>query len=109
MLLLFLISSTEDKNQAMISRRLADLERVDSLTYFEEEREKNKQTFRNALEIFKNRDAGRRRGQVEFILVRICICTSCLSSFVQFSSAIFFQAEQLYLKCFRNGKPSPKQ
>ena len=54
----------------MMEKRAADAERMDSLTFFEEQKRKNKETFNDAIEIFKNRDSGRRRGQVEFILVR---------------------------------------
>ena len=49
----------------MMEKRAADAERMDSLTFFEEQKRKNKETFNDAIEIFKNRDSGRRRGQVE--------------------------------------------
>ena len=65
----YFLRTTDDRNQAKIAKRAADNLRMDSVNYFEEQKRKNKETFNNAIEIFKNRDAGRRRGQVEFILV----------------------------------------
>ena len=54
----------QSKDGLMSRRKTA----VESYHYFENTREKNRQTFRHALEIFKKRD-GRRHGTVEFIRV----------------------------------------
>jgi len=44
-------------------------EMITSQEFFEDTAEKNKQTFKNAIDLFNNRDI-RRRGQIEFIRVR---------------------------------------